>query len=90
MTNLDIANFLDEQALDNPFIEVKKATEHKITTDLAVAQSETKKLEVEKDRDLDKDMASGDSIKDDPTFHSDVENRFSLKLDYGHAQRSRR
>ena len=25
MTNLDIANFLDEQALDNPFIEVKKS-----------------------------------------------------------------
>ncbi len=91
MTNLDIANFLDEQALDNPFIEVKKATEHKIATDLKVAQSETQKhSEVEKDRDLDKDMASGDPIKDDPTFHSDVENRFeSEALDYGHAQRSR-
>ena len=28
MTNLDIANFLQEQAMENPFIEVENGTDH--------------------------------------------------------------
>ena len=35
MTNLDICNFLQEQALENPFIEVEHGTDHTPAADLA-------------------------------------------------------
>ncbi|MEC7189777.1 MAG: RNA polymerase sigma-54 factor, partial [Pseudomonadota bacterium] len=35
MTNLDICNFLQEQALENPFIEVENGAEHTPAADLA-------------------------------------------------------
>ena len=34
MTNLDICNFLQEQALENPFIEVENGTDHASASDL--------------------------------------------------------
>ena len=37
MTNLDICNFLQEQALENPFIEVENGTDHTPAADLASA-----------------------------------------------------
>ena len=37
MTNLDICNFLQEQALENPFIEVENGTDHTPAADLAPA-----------------------------------------------------
>ena len=37
MTNLDICNFLQEQALENPFIEVENGTDHTSAADLAPA-----------------------------------------------------
>ena len=96
MTNLDIANFLQEQALENPFIDVENGTDHTAAADLGSAtRSDTAdapaadKAEISAEA-LDRDMAAGSAIADDPTSHADVENRFGSEgLDYGHAQRSR-
>ena len=96
MTNLDIANFLQEQAMENPFIEVENGTDHTPAADLGAApRAETPEALAAKDvdssaADLDRDMAAGSAIADDPTSHADVENRFGSEgLDYGHAQRGR-
>ena len=96
MTNLDIANFLQEQAMENPFIEVENGTDHTPAADLGAApRAETPEAPAAKDvdssaADLDRDMAAGSAIADDPTSHADVENRFGSEgLDYGHAQRGR-
>ena len=96
MTNLDIANFLQEQAMENPFIEVENGTDHTPAADLGAApRAETPEALAAKDVDssaaeLDRDMAAGSAIADDPTSHADVENRFGSEgLDYGHAQRGR-
>ena len=96
MTNLDIANFLQEQAMENPFIEVENGTDHTPAADLGAApRAETPEAPAAKDVDsaaaaLDRDMAAGSAIADDPTSHADVENRFGSEgLDYGHAQRGR-
>ena len=96
MTNLDIANFLQEQAMENPFIEVENGTDHTPAADLGVApRAETPEALAAKDvdssaADLDRDMAAGSAIADDPTSHADLENRFGSEgLDYGHAQRGR-
>ena len=96
MTNLDIANFLQEQAMENPFIEVENGTDHTPAADLGAApRAETPEALAAKDvdssaADLDRDMAAGSAIADDPTSHADLENRFGSEgLDYGHAQRGR-
>ena len=43
MTNLDICNFLQEQALENPFIEVENGTDHTPAADLAPAATQRRK-----------------------------------------------
>ena len=96
MTNLDIANFLQDQALENPFIEVENGTDHTPAADLgSTPRSEATDAPVagkndSSAADLDRDMAAGGAIADDPTSHADLENRFGSEgLDYGHAQRGR-
>ena len=92
MTNLDIANFLQDQALENPFIEVENGTDHTPAADLGAASRSDKPVApaAEKADGLDRDMATGSAISDDPTSHADVENRFGSEgLDYGHAQRGK-
>jgi len=93
MTNLDICNYLQDQALENPFIEVEKGADHTSAADLGAGTSsearETPATSTAGDG-LDNEMAQGKAMADDPTANADLENRFgSQGLDFGHAQRSR-
>ena len=94
MTNLDICNFLQEQALENPFIEVENGTDHTSAADLGAASPDSgadKDVALSQKTDgLDREMDAGRAVSDDPTSHADLENRFGSEgLDYGHAQRGR-
>ena len=91
MTNVDICNFLQEQALENPFIEVENGIDHTPAADLApatTAQAEAESAAAPSAGEgLDRDMKEGSAMADDPTAHADLENRFGSEgLDYGHAQ----
>lgn len=95
MTNLDIAAFLQEQALDNPFIEFdadnQAAAEAGATPSGDAGDDRSGKTDaVTENSSLDRDMTEGAAIADDPTAHADVENRYeSAALDYGREQRGR-
>ena len=98
MTNLDIAAFLQEQALENPFIEFDggedapalsdTASSDTASSDLPAAEADAPLATTADDTTLDRDMSEGAAIADDPTAHADVENRYeSASLDYGREQR---
>jgi RNA polymerase sigma-54 factor len=112
MTNLDISRFLQDQAMENPFMEVEGGETHTAAADLGPRQSdagnvngspdingsdtsgpdsaapETVRATETSSTDLDVGMASGGALSDDPTAHSDLENRFgSQGVDFGAAQR---
>ena len=95
MTNLDIAAFLQEQALDNPFIEFD--ADNQVPAEAGTSPSgdagddrSGKADAVTENSSLDRDMTEGAAIADDPTAHADVENRYeSAALDYGREQRGR-
>ena len=93
MTNLDIAAFLQEQALENPFIEFDggedtPASSETSSSDIATAEADAPVAKTADDTTLDRDMSEGAAIADDPTAHADVENRYeSASLDYGREQR---
>ena len=96
MTNLDITAFLQEQALDNPFIEFDADSEASSASETSAPSGETgedsgnKVDAVTENSMLDRDMSEGAAIADDPTAHADVENRYeSAALDYGREQRGR-
>ena len=80
MTNFDICNFLQEQALENPFIEVENGTDHTPAADLAPAAAPAAEAEAaaapSAGEGLDRDMKEGGALADDPTAHADLENRF--------------
>ena len=90
MTNLDITNFLHEQALENPFIEVENGAEDTKASDLGAAPKPEAAATPAAGEGLDRDMKDGAALADDPTSHADLENRFGSEgLDYGHAQRGK-
>jgi len=101
MTNLDIQNFLQDQALENPFIEVEGGVSEQSASDLPSPSGGTQNSEASSSGDLpstapsseaglDREMAAGSALSDDPTANLDLENRFgSQGLDFGHAQRGR-
>ncbi|MDP6219247.1 MAG: RNA polymerase factor sigma-54 [Alphaproteobacteria bacterium] len=95
MTNLDIAAFLQEQALDNPFIEFdadnQAPAEAGASPSGEAGDDRSGKTDaVTEINSLDRDMREGAAIADDPTAHADVENRYeSAALDYGREQRGR-
>ena len=95
MTNLDIAAFLQEQALDNPFIEFdadnQAPAEAGASSSGDAGDDRSGKTDaVTENSSLDRDMTEGAAIADDPTAHADVENRYeSAALDYGPEQRGR-
>ena len=101
MTNLDICNYLQDQALENPFLEVESGPSHDTASDLgprdgvdAPAGGQSKDVvapaETKEPAGLDQDMSGGAALGDDPTANADLENRFgSQGLDFGHAQRGR-
>ena len=78
MTNVELTDYLEEQALENPFLEVTTAgeassekTPPQDTPDTPPA-SDT----AETPATLDS-MSEGQALTDDPTQHNDFENRFS-------------
>ncbi len=84
MTNIDIQNFLEEQALENPFVEVEAAKPD--IGHLSVTEVPAAKIETATPTDLADGMREGAAIVDDPTTHCDFENRFeSNGLDLGRA-----
>ena len=93
MTNLDIAAFLQEQALENPFIEFEggedaPALSDAASVDLPAAEADAPLATTADDTTLDRAMSEGAAIADDPTVNADVENRYeSASLDYGREQR---
>lgn len=100
MTNLDICNYLQDQALENPFLEVESGPSHDTASDLgprdggdvpAEDWAKDQALAAAKETSgLDHDMSGGAALGDDPTANADLENRFgSQGLDFGHAQRGR-
>ena len=84
MTNLDIQSFLEEQALENPFLEVEAANSDNANitgSEAPIVQADTSTLP-----DLADGIREGVALADDPTAHSDFENRFeSSGLDLGRA-----
>ena len=83
MTNLDIQQFLEEQALENPFLEVEGANPH--TAELTAAPSDGS-ADMGSSADLTESMRDGAALADDPTSNVDVENRYeSAPVDYGTA-----
>jgi len=94
MTNMDIATFLEEQVLDNPFVEVTSPDKSN-DSDKSNA-SDTDSQENAHDTlsdvddslngasDLSSSIENGAALGDDPTAHSDLENRFGSEgLDLG-------
>lgn len=106
LTNVDLRQFLEEQALENPFIEVTSSPENAEETagqvaDAADALSDASGLTAnggdastdgagrDENPDLAADMQTGAALGDDPTGHSDLENRFgSDGLDFGSPTRA--
>ena len=80
MTNLEIQAFLEEQALDNPFLEMTgdEAAPHTDALDPAV---ENNMAEAAQDDNLPSSLADmtpeNNALADDPTAHSDLDNRYS-------------
>ena len=94
MTNLDICDFLQEQALENPFIEIENDANHTPSSDPTPATTLAAEAEptagLSAADGLDHDMKEGGALADDPTAHSDLENRFGSEgLDFGRAQRGK-
>ena len=82
MTNLDIQSFLEEQALENPFLEVETAKPD--NADLPASEAQAMPAETATPADLADGMREGAALADDPTAHGDFENRFeSNGLDLG-------
>ena len=91
MTNLDICNYLQEQALENPFLEVENGTDR---TRPPVAWRRAPGREARPRTPTPehwiRTWLAGSALADDPTANADLENRFGSEgLDFGHSQRGR-
>ena len=74
MTNLDIQSFPEEQALENPFLEV--ATSKPDNIDHPGSEAKAISVETANPTDLADCIHEGTALADDPTAHCDFENRF--------------
>ena len=82
MTNLDIQSFLEEQALENPFLEVETSKPDNL--DHPGSEAKAISAETANPTDLADSIREGTALADDPTAHCDFENRFeSNGLDLG-------
>ena len=82
MTNLEIHQFLEQQALENPFLEV--AGEDKPES---AQQPDAGTGPEDGPAELQQAMQEGAALGDDPTAHADYDNRFSSEgLDLGRNQ----
>lgn len=91
MTNLEIHQFLEQQALENPFLEVAGQDQPGAAAgtagDPAGQPGETPAEAAP--AQLDRAMQEGQALGDDPTAHADFDNRFSsegLELGRHHAR----
>ena len=75
MTNLEIKAFLDDQAMENPFLEVNKQESDNDLTAEKPTESEAGLFDSA--QDLTKITSDQTALADDPTTHSDFENRYS-------------
>ena len=78
MTNLEIRTFLEEQAVENPFLEVSDDTrEQDKTPDASDRQNAAKNQDQDIPRDVAELTPSNNALQDDPTAHADMDNRYS-------------
>lgn len=79
MTNLEIQAFLDEQALENPFLEVAgDSTNQSDTPDLGADDHPAASTDTnDHPASLSDITPDNNALADDPTDHSDLDNRYS-------------
>ena len=70
MTNLDICNYLQDQALENPFLEVENGPSHETASDMGNGRQDESPSALPETATLDKDMAGGAALADDPTANT--------------------
>lgn len=77
MTNMEIQQFLEDQALENPFLEVEsKNTDHQTTlTQDQHSEDATKDAATS----LTEITPENNALSDDPTEHADMDNRYSSR-----------
>ena len=80
MTNLDICNYLQDQALENPFLEVENGPSHDAASDLGSKAAETAPAETPETGALDRDMAGGAALADDPTANATLKTGLGRKV----------
>ena len=82
MTNLDIKNYLENEVLENPFLEV--SSEDTLFEDLPHSQNLDKPYKATEIEPTDSQKAA---VVDDPTENEDFDNRFSsASLDLGNTK----
>lgn len=82
MTNVEIRQFLEDQALENPFLEVESKEAEKQTS-----LSQEQNLQDQNPPEAHPEIASAlteitpenNALSDDPTEHSDMDNRYSSR-----------
>ena len=94
MSNLDLASYLEDQALENPFLEVaassgegsegSEGSEFNAAA-LEPAQAEASEPATTDTATIDTDMKAGASPQDDPSGHQDFDNRFDYSAAEGPA-----
>ena len=82
MTNLDIKNYLENQVLENPFLEVQ--SEETLFESLPSSENSQNSDSLANVQPVDSETGA---INNDPTEHSDFDNRYSSSsLDLGNSQ----
>ena len=91
MSNLDLASYLEDQALENPFLEVAASSgESNESSEFKSTASEPEQAEASEPATtdtatIDTDMKAGASPQDDPSGHQDFDNRFDYSAAEGPA-----
>ncbi|MEC8728612.1 MAG: hypothetical protein VXX58_07520, partial [Pseudomonadota bacterium] len=77
MTNMEIQQFLEDQALENPFLEVEsKNTDHQTTLSQDQHSEDATK---DAATSLTEITPENNALSDDPTEHADMDNRYSSR-----------
>ena len=86
MTNLDIKNYLENQVLENPFLEVH--SQETLLQSLPSSQnSPTSDTPPENQPEMQPVDSNSAAVSNDPTEHADFDNRYSSSsLDLGNSQ----
>ena len=82
MTNVEISQFLEDQALENPFLEVESKEAEKQTS---LSQDQNPPNQIAPDTNpetapsLTEITPENNALSDDPTEHADMDNRYSSR-----------